>query len=99
MRTNVNARYRDGFQRVGDTGVNTTINSVSYDVYDKIDVSESVDVNLSVQAEIARGTWGAVSLDVRVNNLFNSVLDYDYVSTSEPYELGRNAWVGIKYRY
>lgn len=99
VRTNVNARYRDGFQRVGDTGVNMTISGVSYDVYDKIDVSESVDVNLSLQAEIARGSWGAVSLDVRVNNLFNSVLDYDYVSTSEPYELGRNAWVGLKYRY
>lgn len=99
VRTNVNARYRDGFQRVADTGVNTTVGGISYDVYDKVDISDSVDVNLSLEAEIVRTAAGTVSLDLRVNNLFNTVLDYDYVSSTQPYQLGRNAWVSVKYRY
>lgn len=99
IRTNVNARYRDGFTRVDDTGVNISVGGVSYDVYDKIDYSDSVDVNLSLVADLVRTNWGDVSLDVRVNNLFNSVLNDDYISTSQPYQLGRNAWVSVKYRY
>ena len=99
VRTNVNARWRDGFERVADTGVDTTVGGVRYDVFGKVAIEDSVDVNLSTQIEVARTSYGNVSLDVRVNNLFNTVLNDNYVSSSQPYQLGRNAWVSVKFRY
>lgn len=99
VRTNVNARYTDGFSRVDDSGANIRIDGVSYDVYEKLDYPSTVDVNLSLTADIARTNWGDVLLDVRVNNLFNTVLNDSYGSTSQPYQLGRNAWVSVKFRY
>ncbi len=99
VRTNVNARYREGYQRVADTGVNTTVGGVSYDVYGKVDIKDSVDVNLSTQVDVARTAYGSVSLDLRVNNLFNTVLNDNYISPAQPYQLGRNAWASVKFRY
>ena len=99
VRTNLNARYRDGYERVADTGVNTSVGGVTYDVYGKVPIGDSVDVNLSVDAEIARTAYGTVSLDARVNNLFNTILNDDYVSPTQPYQLGRNVWVSVKFRY
>lgn len=99
VRTNVNARYREGYQRVADTGANTTVGGVSYDVYGKVDLKDSVDTNLSLEADVARTSYGTVSLDLRVNNLFNTVLNDNYVSTAQPWQLGRNAWVSVKFRY
>lgn len=99
VRTNVNVRYRDGFSRVDDTGANIRIGGINYDVYDRVEFGASTDVNLSLAADVARTRWGDVTLDVRVNNLFNSVLDDDYFVTAQPYQLGRNAWVSVKVRY
>ncbi|WP_312147795.1 TonB-dependent receptor plug domain-containing protein [Brevundimonas sp.] len=99
LRTNVNARWRDSFERVDDTGVNITIDGVRYDVFDKIAFDSSVDVNLSATFELVKTIYGAASLDLRVNNLFNTVLDQGYTTSSQPYQLGRNAWVSLKYRY
>lgn len=99
LRTNVNARWRDGFSRVDDTLVNITVNGVRYDVYDKVEYKASVDVNLAATFELAKTRYGAAALDLRVNNLFNSVLNQEYSTASQPYQLGRNLWVGLKYRY
>lgn len=99
IRTNMNVRYREGFTRVDDTGVNIRVNNVTYDVYDKVDFPASTDVNLSLTADVAKTSWGDVLLDVRVNNLLNTVLNDDYLSTAQPYQLGRNAWVSVKFRY
>jgi hypothetical protein len=99
IRSNVNVRYREGFSRVDDTGVNIRVNNVTYDVYDKVNIPASTDVNLSLTADVARTIWGDILLDVRVNNLFDTVLNDDYLSTSQPYQLGRNAWVSVKFRY
>lgn len=97
--TNVNARYRSGFERVGDTGQNISIGGVSYDVFAKQDYSDSVDVNLAATATLIDGPWGETLLDVRINNLFNTVLDEDYYSSSQPWQLGRNFWLSVKHRF
>ena len=99
LRTNVNARYRSGFERVGDTGQNINIGGVNYDVFARRDYGDSVDVNLSATAVIARTDYGETVLDLRINNLFNSVLDEDYVSSSQPWQLGRNVWASVKHRF
>ena len=99
LRTNVNARWRDSFERVADTLVNITIDGVRYDVFDKVEFDSSVDVNLSATVDLVKTQYGSALLDVRVNNLFNTVLDQDYSSGSQPYQLGRNVWLSLKYRY
>jgi len=84
---------------VDDTLVNITVNGVRYGVYDKVEYKASVDVNLAANFELVKTRYGAAALDVRVNNLFNSVLNQEYSNASQPYQLGRNVWVGLKYRY
>ena len=61
--------------------------------------ASSFSANLSASLELARTAWGTALLDVRVNNLFNAVLEQDYTSTSQPYQMGRNTWISLKYRY
>jgi hypothetical protein len=99
VRTNVNGRYRSSFERVGDTGTNITVSGTSYDVFAKRKYSDAVDVNLSATATVFDGPWGETLLDLRVNNLFNTVLNEDYTDSDEPYQLGRNVWVSIKHRF
>lgn len=99
LRTTVNGRYRSGFDRVGDTFENIRIDGVSYDVYAKQEFSDSLDINLSATAILARTQAGETALDVRVNNLFNSVLNQDYANSSQPWQLGRNLWVSVKHSF
>src|SRR5690606_39181811 len=99
LRTNVNARYSSGLERVGDTGQNINIGGVKHDVVVRPDYGDSVDVNLSATAVIARTDSGETVLDLRINNLFDSVLDEDYVSSSQPWQLGRNVWASVKHRF
>lgn len=99
IRTNVNARYREGIEVVADTGANINVGGTNYDVFDKVQFADSVDVNLGLEAEVARTPYGTVSVDARINNVFNTVLDQDYESTTQPYQLGRNAWISVKFRY
>lgn len=99
VRTNVNARFRDEFQRVEETGDTTVIDGDRYDVWGVITYDASVDANLSVQAELARSQFGTATLDLRVNNLFDTIRNNNSTATSQPYQLGRNIWVSLKYRY
>lgn len=99
LKTSVSGHYRDGFELVSDTGVNISVSGTSYDVYDKVKINDSVDVDLNAQLLAVRSPWGEAYLDVRVNNLFNAVSNADYVSTTQPWQLGRNAWVSIKFKY
>ncbi|WP_395943251.1 TonB-dependent receptor plug domain-containing protein [Brevundimonas sp.] len=97
--TNINARFRDEFTRVEDTGETMTVDGSAYDVYGPITYDASIDANLSVQAEIARTQFGTATLDLRVNNLFDTIRNNNSTATSQPYQLGRNIWVSLKYQY
>lgn len=99
LKTNVNSRYRSSFERVGDTFVNITVDGSSYDVYAKQKYGNSVDVNLSATLSLLNTRAGETLLDVRVNNLFNTVLNEEYTDSSEPYQLGRNVWLSVKHRF
>lgn len=99
IKANVNARFRDRFELIDDTGVNISVGGTSYDVYDKVEYDPSVDFNLNVTAEVVRGNWGTVIIDARVDNLLDSVPFRDAINTAQPYQLGRTFWVGAKYRF
>lgn len=99
LRTNVNARYRSGFERVDDTGENIVVDGVRYDVYDLVKFDDAVSFNLFATLDAIRSRYGVLSLDLRVNNLFNTVLEQDYSSTSQPWQMGRNVWISAKYSF
>lgn len=99
IKTTLNARFRDGFKQIGDSGANISVGGVSYDVYEAIEYDPSVDFNLNVSAEVVRSRHGTLTLDARIDNLLDTIPYRERVSTSEPYELGRSIWVGAKYRF
>lgn len=98
LRSNMTVHYRNGFDRIEDSGVNQTIGGVRYDVYEQVHYADSVDVDLNLQADIVRTRQGMLTLDLRIANLLNSIPASDYSSTSSPWQYGRSFWVGLKYR-
>lgn len=99
LRTNVNARYRSSFSRIDDTGANIRIDGFNYDVYDVIKFKGAVSFDMSAALDVLKTRYGALALDLRVNNLFNTVLESQYSSTSQPWQMGRNAWISAKYSF
>lgn len=99
LTTNVNLRYRDGFEQIEDSGANETIDGTRYDVFDIIKYSDRVDVNLNASMDVIRSKMGTVTLDVRASNLLNLIPAQDSVRTSNPYQYGRSFWFGLKYKY
>lgn len=99
LRSNVSVHYRNGFDRIEDTGVNQTIEGIRYDVYELVNYSDSVDVDLNLEADVVRSRYGSLTLTAEISNLFNTVPSSDYTSTTVPYQLGRQAWIGVKYRF
>lgn len=99
LTTNVNARFRNGFDRIEDSGANQSVNGVSYDVVALKHYRASVDMNLNAQMEVIRSKMGTLTLDARIANLLNRVPMQDYALTSNPYQTGRSAWFGLSYKF
>jgi hypothetical protein len=97
--TNLNARFRDEFTRVEDTGAIIAVDGGVYQVFAPVTHDASIDANLSLQAEIARTQFGTATLDLRVNNLFDTIRNNNSTATTQPYQLGRNLWITLKYKY
>lgn len=99
LRTNINARYRSGFERVGDSGANIRIDGINYDVYELMKYKAAISFDLSAAFDVLETPLGGLTLDMRINNLFNTVLEQNYSSTSNPWQMGRNMWVSAKYSF
>ncbi|WP_324698442.1 TonB-dependent receptor plug domain-containing protein [Novosphingobium aerophilum] len=97
--TNVNVRYTDKFKRIEDTGRSETIDGTAYDLYDYVKYPRSIDVNLNAQAELIRSSYGVLTADLRVANLFDRIPSPNSTATSQPYQYGRSFWVGLNYRF
>lgn len=100
LRTNLNARWRDAFDQLEDTGANITVSGQSYDVYDIVHYDDTVSVNGGFDAEIVRRGRNVVTLEVKGTNLLDTLPRITgNTSTSQPYRFGRSFWVGVKYKY
>lgn len=100
LTTNINLRYRDSFERIEDTGVNETVDSVRYDVFDWVHYPKALDVDLNAQAELIRSAaMGSVIADVRVSNLLDNTPAPNSAATAQPYQLGRSVWLGLRWEY
>lgn len=99
LTTNVNARFRNGFDRIEDSGVNQIVNGVSYDVVALRNYRASLDMNLNAQLDVIRSKLGTLTLDARISNLLNRVPMQDYALAANPYQTGRSAWFGLSYKF
>ncbi|WP_343793589.1 hypothetical protein [Brevundimonas kwangchunensis] len=92
-------RYRGSFERVEDTGVNQRINNVNYDVYDVVGYKPSVDVDLNASFDVIRDNGRQATLEARVANLFDTVPNKSVSFSTNPYQIGRVVWLGMRFRY
>lgn len=99
IKTSVNARFRTGFEQIDETGETALIDGVRYDVYGVVEYDASITLNANASIDVFSGKTGSATLDVRVDNLLDAVPNNNSVSISQPYQLGRVVWVGLKYRY
>lgn len=99
LTTNVNMRYRGGFNRIEETSGTQIIDGVSYQVYDYVRYPKAVDINLNTQFEVIRSKLGSFTVETRVANLLNRTPSPNSTATSQPYQYGRSFWVGMSYKY
>ncbi|MFK4872797.1 energy transducer TonB [Novosphingobium sp. ZW T3_23] len=99
LTTNVNVRYRNGYTRIENTNDSTTIDGVTYDLYDHVAYPKSIDANLNAQFEVIRAPIGGLTLEARVANLLDRMPSPNSRSTEQPYQYGRSVWFGLTYRY
>ncbi|WP_431470618.1 TonB-dependent receptor plug domain-containing protein [Sphingosinithalassobacter sp. LHW66-3] len=99
IQTNANFRYRHGFSRIEDTGVNETVEGVRYDVFDRVEYPDALDVNLNARIDVIRTALGKVTADVRVANLLDNTPAPNSTLTTQPYQFGRSFWVGLNWRF
>ncbi|MFX4083631.1 TonB-dependent receptor plug domain-containing protein [Sphingobium yanoikuyae] len=97
--TNMNLRYRSGFDRIEDTGQSATVDGTSYDLYDYVHYPDAFDMNMNAQVEVIRSRYGTLTADVRVANLLDNTPSPNSSSTSQPYQYGRSFWFGLNYRF
>lgn len=99
LTTNVNLRYRHGFERIEDTGVNQRVDGILYDVYDFVEYPDALDVNLNARGDLVRNRYGTLTAEVRVANLLDNTPAPNSTLTTQPYQFGRSFWTGLSYRF
>lgn len=99
LTTNLNLRYRDGFEQLEATGASEVIDGTRYQVYDFVPYSDRINVDLNLQFAVLREAFGTLTLDARISNLFDTIPARDSAAISQPYQEGRSVWFGAKYRF
>lgn len=99
LTTNVNLRYRNGFDQYAMTGGTQVVDGVRYDVVELIHYRDNIDLNVNVQADVIRSRYGTLTAEARVSNALNRIPLTESTLTSQPYQYGRSFWFGLSYRY
>jgi outer membrane receptor for ferrienterochelin and colicin len=99
LRTNLNFRYRNGFNQIEDSLVNETIDGTRYDVFTDVRYRDNFDFNLNAELDFARTRYGTLTGDMRVSNILNRIASKEHVSTTYPWQYGRQFWIGLKFKY
>jgi hypothetical protein len=94
----VGGRYRGDFNRIEASGAYQTVEGTRYRVYDVVQYHSSIDLNANISYALLSGDYG-VTLEARIANLLDKIPDRDATYSSQPWQLGRSAWVGVRVRY
>lgn len=92
-------RYRGKYDQIVFTGDQQTINGVEYDVYDAASVPAAPTWDTRVYWEVPTGTDQAVFAAVDVTNVMDKVNPIVTRSGSTSYEVGRQYWLEVGYRF
>lgn len=99
LTSNLNLRYRSGFDRIEDTGINEEVDGTRFDVYDFVRYEDRINVDLNLQYELLRNQLGALTLDARISNLLDTIPAPNSAAIAQPFQFGRSTWVGLRYRF
>lgn len=92
-------RYNLPFNRIDQNGT-ITVNGAKYDFYEKVRIPSNLvtDLNLAWVAWQSERT-GSVEFTLKASNLFNRLPYSENATTSDPYQLGRSFWAGVRYNF
>lgn len=94
----VGGRYRGEFERIESTTSYQTVDGVRYQIYELVRYHPSVDVDANLSYALVRGDR-QVTLEARVSNLLDRIPNRDASYSSQPWQSGRTAWLGLRFRY
>jgi hypothetical protein len=93
-------RYRAGYQDIGDTGLNASIDGQSVDVWDRRDFSPTLNWDLRISRDKALTARQSAFVNLDVFNLLDrSNVTAMSTSAVPQYEIGRSFWVELGYRF
>ncbi len=99
LRTNFNLRYRNGKNQIEDSYVNEYVDGTRYDVYTDVRYRDNFDLNFNAELDLARTKYGNLTADIRASNILNRIPSKEHVSTTYPWQFGRQFWIGAKYTF
>lgn len=94
----IGGRYRGDFDRIESTSSYENVGGTRYQVYEVAHYEASLDLDANIAFELLRGDYG-VTLESRISNLLDKIPNRNASYSSQPWQLGRSAWVGVRVRY
>lgn len=95
LTVDVAASYNLGYTGAKYTDENITVDGKNHEIYEDLDFDAFVTFNLSASYQVYKSDMAGLSLNVRVDNLFDN-LGNATASTTNPWLIGRTVWVGAK---
>ena len=94
----IGGRFRGEFQQIESTTSFQNVGGTNYRIYEIVDYRSSVDLDANASFALLRGDHD-VQLEVRVSNVLDKIPNRNQSYSSQPWQLGRSAWVGLRVRY
>ncbi|OQY18046.1 MAG: hypothetical protein B6I36_07880 [Desulfobacteraceae bacterium 4572_35.1] len=94
--TNI-TRYRSGYEAIRDTRKNYKLsNGTKIDIYDDVSYPSATTFDWKLEWTCSATDTQALTITADVTNVFNRKL---YTGSEGEYEMGRQLWVGMEYRF
>ncbi len=91
-------RYRSGYKALEDTGENKDLPSgLSYDIYEEVKQPESWIFDWTIKWEKIFRNANSIAIRADLNNVFNQKVLAG--NAEDTYELGRQFWLGMTYKF
>ncbi|NWJ24345.1 TonB-dependent receptor [Rhizobium sp. RM] len=95
LKLDVNANYNVGYTGAKYTDENIVIDGRSHEIYEDFDFDPLLTVDLSASYQIYKKGEAGLTLNVRVDNVFDETGNAT-ASATRPWLVGRTVWVGAK---
>lgn len=89
-------RYRSGYEAIGDTGENYLLDGEKIDIYDAISYPSATTFDWKIEWEYVLTGTQTMTICADITNVFNRKI---YTGVEGEYQMGRQLWVGVDYRF